>query len=232
MTSSLDRKIAASKQRAEQALKQRQSLPVGGIVDVPLAMDTIKRAMKSDPDYARSWHDNIAMHLQDTWIVAAQASGAGYARDFIRTITNQAAAGFMKMCFDVDTTKHVTRLLQDYARQEVTDLPPRAGVLAALAELKGEVLETVQEVIEQASAQAFPFPTLERFEGSNVLRADSAMDERCIGAHSIDPPEFTTGPDGRRTYIRRTRSVYGGGVIVTRAAWQGQEEVARGDASR
>ena len=51
----------------------------------------LKKAMKDDPDYAWSWHCNIA--------VTAQDAGAPYG------VANEGAARFMKLCFDVDTKR-------------------------------------------------------------------------------------------------------------------------------
>lgn len=59
--------------------------------DVPPAFETIKIAMHSDPGYAWAWHCNIAC--------AAMDEGAPH------DSANAAAARFMRMCFDVDTSK-------------------------------------------------------------------------------------------------------------------------------
>lgn len=53
------------------------------------ALDALTASMRADPDYAWSWHANLAMMAVD--------SGAPHAE------ANERAAGFMRMCFDVDT---------------------------------------------------------------------------------------------------------------------------------
>lgn len=59
---------------------------------VPEAMKVVTEAMRSDPDYAWSWHCNVAMASVD--------EGMGYYE------ANQAAARFMRLLAGVDTTKH------------------------------------------------------------------------------------------------------------------------------
>ena len=58
---------------------------------VKKAMDILRKAMKKDPAYAYGWHCNIARMMQD--------AGASH------EIANDGAARFMKLAFDVDTTK-------------------------------------------------------------------------------------------------------------------------------
>ena len=55
------------------------------------AMNTLKKAMKKDSDYARGWHCNIAVMAQD--------AGASH------EVSNDGAARFMKLAFDVDTAE-------------------------------------------------------------------------------------------------------------------------------
>ena len=55
------------------------------------AMGTLKKAMAKDPDYAWTWHCNIAVMAQDAGVS--------------HKISNDGAARFMKLAFDVDTTK-------------------------------------------------------------------------------------------------------------------------------
>jgi hypothetical protein len=55
------------------------------------AFEVLKSAMSEYPDYARGWHDNIA--------VCAQDAGLEY------NASQKAAAAFMKLCFGVDTAK-------------------------------------------------------------------------------------------------------------------------------
>lgn len=58
---------------------------------IPTAFAVLKAALQSDPEYAWSWHCNVAMMFVD-------AGGDHH-------VGNQGAARFMKLCFDVDTTK-------------------------------------------------------------------------------------------------------------------------------
>jgi hypothetical protein len=62
-------------------------LPAEGIAG---AFAVIKAAMLKDYDYAWAWHCNLAM--------AAQDEGLNHAAG------NRAAARFMRMCFDIDTS--------------------------------------------------------------------------------------------------------------------------------
>ena len=55
------------------------------------AFDAIAAAVKADPDYAWSWHCNVAMPSVDEGMDRAAA--------------NRAAARFMHIAFDVDTSK-------------------------------------------------------------------------------------------------------------------------------
>lgn len=53
------------------------------------AMAALTEAMKADPEYAWSWHCNIAMVAVDAGAPHQEA--------------NERAAGFMRTAFDVDT---------------------------------------------------------------------------------------------------------------------------------
>lgn len=65
---------------------------VNGSVDrVKEALEVLKKTMQNDPSYARSWHDNIAVMMQD--------AGCEY------EVSNDGAARFMKLAFGIDTTK-------------------------------------------------------------------------------------------------------------------------------
>ena len=57
-----------------------------------IAIDTLKEAFKKDPDYAWSWHCNIAVCSMD--------------EDMEHDAANRAAAKFMKLAFSIDTEKH------------------------------------------------------------------------------------------------------------------------------
>lgn len=59
---------------------------------VPQAVKTLQQALREDLDFAWSYHCNIAVAFQD--------EGGDY------KTSNRAAARFMKLFADVDTTKH------------------------------------------------------------------------------------------------------------------------------
>lgn len=58
-------------------------------ISVVQAMRVLSAAMKTDPDYAWSWHCNLAMAMYDQGCDPVQA--------------NKGAASFMATCFDLDT---------------------------------------------------------------------------------------------------------------------------------
>jgi hypothetical protein len=60
-------------------------------MDCKEALETIKAGMAEDFDYAWAWHCNIAVSAVDAGCDHAQA--------------NDGAARFMRLCFDVDTSK-------------------------------------------------------------------------------------------------------------------------------
>ena len=60
--------------------------------DVKAEMETIKAAMEADPDFAWSWHCNVSM--------------AAYDQGPHHTLSNRAAAGFMRLAFGIDTSKN------------------------------------------------------------------------------------------------------------------------------
>ena len=60
-------------------------------MDVSKAMKYLRWAMKNDPEYAWSWHCNLAMMACDAGATHAEA--------------NKQAASFMKATFGVDITK-------------------------------------------------------------------------------------------------------------------------------
>ena len=64
------------------------------------AFDVVKKAMKDDPDLAWSWHCNIAMSFYDELGPMVEPSAVRH------EVCNRAAARFMKLCFDVDTSEH------------------------------------------------------------------------------------------------------------------------------
>ena len=71
---------------------------------VPKALAALSSAMQSDPDFAWTWHCNIAMTAQD--------AGAPHDR------SNVWAANFMQRAFGVDTLTRVNALLAAQQQQE------------------------------------------------------------------------------------------------------------------
>ena len=59
-------------------------------VKIKQSFDTIKQAMDKDFMYAWGWHCNVAVCSQDEGLSHAAS--------------NRAAARFMKICFDIDTS--------------------------------------------------------------------------------------------------------------------------------
>jgi len=68
------------------------------ISQVTDAFDVVKKAMKDDPELAWSWHSNIAMSFYDELGLVERSENRS-------VVCNRAAARFMAMCFDVDTSK-------------------------------------------------------------------------------------------------------------------------------
>lgn len=63
-----------------------------------VAMETLKAAFKADPDYAHSWHCNLAMAFCD-------AMDENCIDENCKMVwTNAGAARFMKAAFDVKTS--------------------------------------------------------------------------------------------------------------------------------
>ena len=62
------------------------------------AVNTLKRAFKSDPDFAHGWHCNIAGACYDS----IGPSGVEQDDSVRHEISNEAASRFMKMAFDVE----------------------------------------------------------------------------------------------------------------------------------
>ena len=56
--------------------------------EVKNAVNTLKRVMKKDAEYAYGWHSNIAVMMQD--------AGASY------EVSNEGAKRFMKLAFGVE----------------------------------------------------------------------------------------------------------------------------------
>lgn len=69
------------------------------IGDVPVAFAVLRDAMQRDFEYAWSWHCNIAMAMVD------ESNTPENQRYLNHTFCNAAAARFMRLCFDVDTSQ-------------------------------------------------------------------------------------------------------------------------------
>jgi hypothetical protein len=61
------------------------------------AFETLKQAIIDDPDFAYSWHCNVAMMCHDAILNFDDQAG------FAHHVGNDAASRFMKLCFDVET---------------------------------------------------------------------------------------------------------------------------------
>lgn len=87
----------------------------GGPGATPLAMALLREALQDDPDYARSWHDNLTMAFIDgmRWEYEARDSVMGNAtHGMVRIAANRSAAHFMQQCFGVDTSEHAKRVTE------------------------------------------------------------------------------------------------------------------------
>jgi len=65
------------------------------------AMNILEKEMKKDPDYAHSWHCNIAMAMYDEM---PESFWMPDKSEHLK-IANQAATRFMKLAFDVETAQ-------------------------------------------------------------------------------------------------------------------------------
>ena len=64
------------------------------------AVDTLKRAFKSDPAFAHGWHCNIAMAFYDSFPEDERDDTTRGCHQ----MANEGATRFMKMAFDVETS--------------------------------------------------------------------------------------------------------------------------------
>jgi len=77
-------------------------------MDTEEAFEIIKQAMKNDEpeipgSYALTWHCNIAMMCYDAMVDAASKTDELFNHNDAKDTANDAAARFMKLCFDVET---------------------------------------------------------------------------------------------------------------------------------
>jgi hypothetical protein len=86
----------------EQNQSDAKAHPVDTLVtlSVPDAFEVLKKAMQADPDYAWSWHCNVAMMCHDAILAHDDQV------DFAHKVGNDSASRFMKLCFDIDTANH------------------------------------------------------------------------------------------------------------------------------
>ena len=73
------------------------------------AVNTLKRAFKSDPDFAHGWHCNIAGACYDS----IGRSGVEQDDSVRHEISNEAASRYMKMAFDVETSGKISKKEED-----------------------------------------------------------------------------------------------------------------------
>lgn len=71
----------------------------GQLTPVGEAFAVLKQALQDDPEYAWSWQSNIAMAFYDELGPMVDPSALRH------EVCNRAAARFMRLCFDVDTSK-------------------------------------------------------------------------------------------------------------------------------
>ena len=67
--------------------------------EIEKAVQVLREAFKKDPDFAHTWHCNIAMAFYDSLIIDNSSERV---KLLINAIANDGAARFMKMAFDVD----------------------------------------------------------------------------------------------------------------------------------
>ena len=80
------------------------------------AIEVLVEAFKNDPEYAFSWHCNIAMMCQDSMNDHAEKSihsKAVWWSNF-HEASNDAASRFMKLAFDVETSQD---MLEDVLKE-------------------------------------------------------------------------------------------------------------------
>lgn len=129
--------------------KSVQKAIAGGVIPHPGvadAMITLRRAFKDDPDFARSWHDSLAMAVKDQSarvVKANRFTPTTRSLQMADEIANTAAAHFMRMAFDVDTGPTTLAARQNHIRSIVTDgfanrtLTHRPNSLPAATECPG-----------------------------------------------------------------------------------------------
>ena len=67
------------------------------------AMAVMRLAFEADPDFARVWHDNIAMMCYDAILADKEMTAMGISHESALRTGNDAASRFMKLAFDAET---------------------------------------------------------------------------------------------------------------------------------
>lgn len=91
--------------------------------EIKQAFDVLKNAVNNDPDYAWSWHCNIAMAFVD--------EGGSH------EAANKAAARIMSILFEHDITKHPHYQYRDISPEQ------EAKLMESYKELHGEIIDQV-----------------------------------------------------------------------------------------
>ena len=65
-------------------------------MEVSKALEVLTEAMKEDPDYAHTWHCNVAMSMYDAF--------PDHDHDKNHAIANEGASRFMQLCFGIQTS--------------------------------------------------------------------------------------------------------------------------------
>ena len=68
--------------------------------NIKVAMDLLSHAMRIDPEYAHSWHCNLAMAFYDSFNAELPVTHMT-----IHKIANEGASRFMKQTFNVETSQ-------------------------------------------------------------------------------------------------------------------------------
>lgn len=109
------------------------------IISTAAAMDTLRAAIKADEGYAWSWHCNIAM--------------ASFDEGLSHDAANAAAARFMKMCFDVDTSEmHKTNDIDDAKVDELLTSFNELQSLDSLNGLDDDSVYNADDAVEKINA--------------------------------------------------------------------------------
>ena len=70
----------------------------------------LKEQLHHDPEYAYSWHSNIAMQMYDA--LRDSAPFQDISHDLLLKAVNQGATAFMGLAFDIETSQHMLSNLE------------------------------------------------------------------------------------------------------------------------